>query len=118
MRDSRYGEFPCELKLEPGDRFRVAINFRTPNTDYDGDMQKLNGEWLTVTDRGYSDDSSSYAPLFSHRVKAERRLMQRLNLNRGPETYYWEYYHMDKIERVAEQGRRIPIQKKDLLPPL
>lgn len=118
MRDSRYGEFPCELELEPGDRFRVAVNERTPNTDDYGDMEKLSGKWLTVTDRGFSDDISPQAPLFSHRVKAEPRLMQQLKLNRGPETYYWEYYHMDKIERVAEQGQRIPIQKKDLLPPL
>lgn len=118
MRDSRYGEFPCELELEPGDRFRVAINYRTPNTDDYGDMTKLNGQWLTVADRGYSDHDGKYAPLWSHRVKAEQRLKDRLKLNRGPETYYWEYYHMDKIERVAEQGQRIPIQKKDLLPPL
>ena len=118
MRDSRYGEFPCKLELEPGDRFRVSVKSRTPNLDDYGDMEKLNGEWLTVTDRVYSDDSSSYAPLFSYRVKDEPRLMQRLNLKRSTEWYYWEYYHMDKIERVAEQGQRIPIQKKDLLPPL
>lgn len=43
MRDSHYGEFPCELELEPGDRFRVHVNYRTPNLDDDGDMQKLNG---------------------------------------------------------------------------
>ena len=118
MRDSRYGEFPCELELEPGDRFRVAINFRTPNTDPYGDMQKLNGEWLTVTDRALSDDMSPHASHWSHRVKAEPMLTQWLGLKRGPERYYWEYYHMDKIERVAEQGQRIPIQKKELLPPL
>ena len=118
MKDSRYGKFPCELELEPGDRFRVAIGYRTPNTDHDGDMQKLNGEWLTVTDRGLSDDMSPHAPHWSHRVKAEPKLTQRLGLNLGPERYYWEYYHMDKIERVAEQGQRIPIQKKELLPPL
>ena len=118
MRSSRYGEFPYGLELEPGDRFRVSVNSRTPNTDHDGDMQKLNGEWLTVTDREFSDDMSPQAPVWSHRVKAEPRLTQWLGLNRGPERYYWEYYHMDKIERVAEQGQRIPIQKKELLPPL
>ena len=119
MRDSRrYGEFPCELELEPGDRFRVAVNERTPSTDDYGDMQKLNGRWLTVTEREYSNDDRNYAPLWSHRVNAEPRLMQLLELNLGPERYYWEYYHMDKIERVAEQGQRIPIQKKELLPPL
>ena len=119
MRDSRrYGEFPYELELQPGDRFRVAVNERTPNTDDYGDMQKLNGEWLTVTEREYSNDDRNYAPLWSHRVKAEPRLMQLLELKRPTGWYYWEYYHMDKIERVAEQGQRIPIQKKELLPPL
>ena len=119
MRDSRrYGEFSCGLELEPGDRFRVAVNYRTPNTDDYGDMEKLNGEWLTVESKVPSDDSSSYAPLWSYRVKDEPRLTQRLGLKRSTEWYYWEYYHMDKIERVAEQGQRIPIQKKELLPPL
>lgn len=118
MRDSRYGEFPCGLELEPGDRFRVAVNYRTPNTDDYGDMQKLNGQWLTVTEREYNNDDRNYAPLWSHRVKAEPMLTQSLGLKQTPEWYYWEYYHMDKIERVAEQGQRIPIQKKELLPPL
>ena len=118
MRSSRYGEFPSGLELQSGDRFRVAVNERTPNTDDYGDMKKLNGQWLTVTDQEFSDDMSPHAPLWSHRVKAEPRLARWLGLNRGPETYYWEYYHMDKIERVAEQGQRIPIQKKELLPPL
>lgn len=119
MRDSRrYGKFPCELQLEPGDRFRVAVNERTPNTDDYGDMQKLNGQWLTVTDRELSNDMSPQAPLFSHRVKAEPMLTQSLGLKRSAAWYYWEYYHMDKIERVAEQGQRIPIQEKELLPPL
>lgn len=121
MRDSRYGEFPCELELQPGDRFRVAVNERTPNTDIIyGDMQKLNGFWLTVTDRELSGDMSMspHAPHWSHRVKAEPKLTQSLGLKRTPEWYHWEYYHMDKIERVAEQGQRIPIQKKELLPPL
>ena len=117
MRDSRYGEFPCDLELEPGDRFRVAVNSRTPNLDVYGDMQKLNGQWLTVTDQEYSADMSPHAPLWSHRVKSEWRLKDRLKLNRGPETYYWEYYHMDQIERKGTV-QRIPIQKKDLLPPL
>ena len=118
MRDSRYGEFPCELELEPGARLRVSVKSRTPNLDDSGDMEKLNGQWLTVTEREFSDDMSPHAPLWSHRVKAEPRLARWLGLNRGPETYYWEYYHMDKIERVAEQGQRIPIQKKELLLPL
>ena len=118
MRDSRYGEFPCELELEPGDRFRVSVNSRTPNTDDYGDMEKLNGEWLMVTEREFSDDMSPHAPHWSHRVKAEPMLTQSLGLKCTPEWYYWEYYHMDKIERVAEQGQRIPIQKKELLPPL
>ena len=118
MRDKRYGEFPEELELEPGDRFRVAVNYRTPNTDDYGDMQKLTGQWLTVASKQYSDDASKYAPLWSHRVKAEPQLKERLKLKYGVESYYWEYYHMDQIERKAERGQRMASQKKDLLPPL
>ena len=81
MRDSRrYGEFPYDLELEPGDRFRVSVNSRTPNTDDYGDMQKLNGQWLMVTEREFSDDMSPNAPLWSHRVKAEPMLTQSLGL--------------------------------------
>ena len=109
------GPFPKDLKLEPGDRFRVAIRERTPNLDDYGDMQKLNGHWLTVQYTIESDMMASYAPNWSHRVQQEPRL--RNNLNRGPETYYWQYYHMDQIERKGTV-QRIPIQKKDLLPPV
>ena len=109
------GTLPKDLKLEPGDRFRVAIRKHTPNLDDYGEMEKLNGHWLTVQLAIESEDLSPYAPDWSYRVEQEPQL--RHNLKYGVERYYWQYYHMDQIERKGTL-QRIPVQKKDLLPPV
>ena len=94
------------LKLQPGDRFRVCIELfydddgdldeseSTPNIDED--MARYDNQWLTVTsvseepDTFYGEDHSWYEG-YVHYTEDE--------------PWSWWWFHMDAIDRLVDRPK-------------
>ena len=95
-----------DLKLSPGDRFRVHIELvydedgdlneseSTPNIDEE--MAFYNGQWLTVTrvrdelDTFYGEDHYQCEGYVHYATD---------------EAWYWWWFHMDAIDRLADRPK-------------
>lgn len=93
------------MKLEIGDRFRVALYFHTPNTNIY--MHKLQGRWLEVASisehpmnvRGNPcpDFESDIGPVgYSYIVRSYDAKTHEYIFEGGN---HWFWYHMDAIDR-------------------
>lgn len=94
-----------KLKLEPGDRFRVALFSHTPNTNQY--MHELQGRWLEVASisehpmdiRGNPcpDFESDIGPVgYAYGVRAYDAKTNEFFFEGGA---HWFWYHMDAFER-------------------
>ena len=97
-----------EMKLQIGDRFRVALFPHTPNTNQY--MHNLQGHWLEVASvsehpmnvRGTPcpDFRTSIGPVgYAYRVRSYDAKTNELLFEGGN---HWFWYHMDAFERGSE----------------
>lgn len=106
-----------ELKLSPGDRFRVYIDtvldeddyfdyyFSTPNSNED--MARLNGQWLIVT--GVTDELQEY----THEYETEYEGYIHTAHN---SSWEWWWMHMDAVELNSLTNVPIRTEKFMALP--
>lgn len=82
-----------DLKLAPGDRFRVHIHKDSKDVDPEGNMASFNGQWLTV------DRTTTTLTEFGwgHFLKTPEGYKKWELSGSDPASYIWRWDHMDAI---------------------